>query len=873
LSSGGTPLALAQRAYDLVQVQPRRAIALAERARAEAAAASDHVAEVAALHALAWAQFGLGDPRAAGSARAGIRIAERTGNVLGAALLRRRLAQVHAFAGRTRAARRELDAAVAHLHGTERARSEVFRLMIDRRAHQADPAADHRTLAQAAKALRLLRRSGDEIWEARLLFARGGFRWDRGNLAAAEADLRRAHALYARLGADAAASDAHVALAQIAREQGSLLTCLGILDEVDAALRPGEVNAVLLAVRAAALAQARLLPEARQALSSYIEICARANLDHELNVAMLDQAAIAALALDYDDACRCAAQVARSFAARRKPVAAAEARLAWLRAVTSSGTPRRASVRAGLRSAAVLERAGQRREAGRAHLVVARAALAAGSETTARRQVGLARTLERRGTIADRIELAHVRALLCLAGGDRIRAVRLLDRGLALLEDYRAALGAVELRAAASGIGVELAACGLRVAIDSGDPWQILDWAERLRSSALRLPAVRPPADAALGALQTELRRVAAEIARSAARGEPARGLVARQTALESHIRARTRRAGGSGPVTTSRARLRDVARALDGRALVEYLLLDGALRALTLVDGQLLVHDLQGTRPEDELEWLRFSLGGLARGSRDPALLRAAGDTTLTAAVTLERLLLEPLLPTIGDAPLLIVPTSSLHAMPWAVLPSLRGRPLTVSPSLSTWLELVLRRPTARRAPATVVAGPRLQHAAQEARAVASLLDGPTVLTGRSATARATLSALDGAPLAHLACHGHFRGDSPLFSSLELADGPLNVYELQSLRRAPELIVLSACDLALSDLHPGDELLGFAAALLGMGTRTIVASVVPVPDAEARRTMVAFHRRLISGESPAAALAHAQARSAVPGFVCIGTG
>ncbi len=104
------------------------------------------------------------------------------------------------------------------------------------------------------------------------------------------------------------------------------------------------------------------------------------------------------------------------------------------------------------------------------------------------------------------------------------------------------------------------------------------------------------------------------------------------------------------------------------------------------------------------------------------------------------------------------------------------------------------------------------------------------TAVAGRNATVEAALRALDGAKLAHVACHGRFRSDSPLFSSLELADGPLTALDLQRLRRAPELLVLSACDVALSERHPGDELLGFSAALLASGTRTIVASVVPFP-------------------------------------------
>jgi CHAT domain-containing protein len=141
-----------------------------------------------------------------------------------------------------------------------------------------------------------------------------------------------------------------------------------------------------------------------------------------------------------------------------------------------------------------------------------------------------------------------------------------------------------------------------------------------------------------------------------------------------------------------------------------------------------------------------------------------------------------------------------------------------------------------------------------------------------------AVMRALDGATVAHLACHGRFRSDSPLFSSLELADGPLDAYELQNLRRPPQLIVLSACDLATSDTRPGDELLGFAAALIGMGTRTIIASVMPVPDSGAKRLMISLHHHLTAGDPPSVALAKAQQRRGSrgygqAGFVCLGTG
>ncbi len=56
-------------------------------------------------------------------------------------------------------------------------------------------------------------------------------------------------------------------------------------------------------------------------------------------------------------------------------------------------------------------------------------------------------------------------------------------------------------------------------------------------------------------------------------------------------------------------------------------------------------------------------------------------------------------------------------------------------------------------------------------------------------------LAALDGAGLVHIASHGDFRADSPMFSSLRMVDGPLTVHDLERLRSAPHRLVLSACE------------------------------------------------------------------------------
>ena len=159
------------------------------------------------------------------------------------------------------------------------------------------------------------------------------------------------------------------------------------------------------------------------------------------------------------------------------------------------------------------------------------------------------------------------------------------------------------------------------------------------------------------------------------------------------------------------------------------------------------------------------------------------------------------------------------------------------------------------------------------EIRALSGRYPNAKPLMGSDATASAVARGLDGAYLAHLATHGRFRADNPLFSSLELADGPLTVYDLEQLGQCPEILVLSACDTALSGINPGDELMGVASAVFALGTRTLIASVAPVADHAAAELMIAFHQALAQGREPAQALALAGLEvPEAPGFICLGT-
>jgi CHAT domain-containing protein len=171
------------------------------------------------------------------------------------------------------------------------------------------------------------------------------------------------------------------------------------------------------------------------------------------------------------------------------------------------------------------------------------------------------------------------------------------------------------------------------------------------------------------------------------------------------------------------------------------------------------------------------------------------------------------------------------------------------------------------------LAAGPRLAHAEAEVAAIAGLYANPIVLRGQAATVEATLRAMDGARTVHLAAHGHHERGNVMFARIDLADGPLMAYDLQRLSRPPRRVILSACELGRADVRIGDEHLGFTAALLYAGTRTVISSGVLIPDADAPPFMAALHKALISGEAPAAAIASAAAADRNEPFVCFGAG
>jgi len=281
----------------------------------------------------------------------------------------------------------------------------------------------------------------------------------------------------------------------------------------------------------------------------------------------------------------------------------------------------------------------------------------------------------------------------------------------------------------------------------------------------------------------------------------------------------------------------------------------DGDLHVLVCGDGRVR-RVAAGTAAEAarEVDFARFGLNRIARGN----LAEPPGQALAALAVAgqrLEALLLGAVRDQLGDEPLVIVPPGRLNAVPWGLLPSLAGRAVTVAPSARAWCRASTARPFGLDK-TVLVSGPGLGAASTEVRTLAGQYAQATVLAGGSATTARVLAAIDGAGLAHIAAHGTFRADSPMFSSLRLDDGPMIVHDLERLRRAPFRLILPSCESGVLAPAGADELLGLASALLPLGTAGIVASVAQVNDRAAAPLMLALHRRLRSAGPGAGALA-----------------
>ena len=265
--------------------------------------------------------------------------------------------------------------------------------------------------------------------------------------------------------------------------------------------------------------------------------------------------------------------------------------------------------------------------------------------------------------------------------------------------------------------------------------------------------------------------------------------------------------------------------------------------------------------------------LEGDIRGFRQE--LQDLGAYPSDLAKRLYQQLISPFEDIIGKSNLLIVPHGPLHYLPFAALHDgqvslIAQRAVRVLPSGS--VQKFLRPGQRAKLDKVLILGnPDLGQAALdlpsaevEAKSLAQLLPGSTLVTRKSATESFFKSQAPNHTYLHIASHGQFRADDALGSRLLLAadqsnDGSLTVRELYGVRLNAELVTLSACETGLGKSLSGDDIIGLTRGFLYAGSSNVVASLWEVDDEATSLLMKIFYQKLVEGRSKKIALREAQ--------------
>lgn len=311
--------------------------------------------------------------------------------------------------------------------------------------------------------------------------------------------------------------------------------------------------------------------------------------------------------------------------------------------------------------------------------------------------------------------------------------------------------------------------------------------------------------------------------------------------------------------------------------AMVAYHILGEDIMAFVSVGGRIgvlrdlsTVPNVQRLLQKLDIQWQRFRASReFAR--RHTAMLERSTRRVLAAlydelVAPLELLLERAASDVPDDVPkLAVVPHGPLHQVPFHALFD-GGRYLierfevSYAPSATVY-SLCQERETREPEKAVVfgVDDPLIPAATAEAETVAGLFPGAELLLGEIATIENLRNTAPKSGTLHLACHGLFRSDNPMFSALELHDGWLIAADAMSLELSGSLVTLSACESGRSEVIGGDEVLGLTRAFLGAGAATLVVSLWLVQDGTTAELMGGLYERLGNGEGRAAALRAAQ--------------
>ena len=292
-----------------------------------------------------------------------------------------------------------------------------------------------------------------------------------------------------------------------------------------------------------------------------------------------------------------------------------------------------------------------------------------------------------------------------------------------------------------------------------------------------------------------------------------------------------------------------------DDTALIEYFVSgDRLLAAVVRRDRIDMASVSVNSRVQNMLQLLRFQLSkfnmGATYAERFIEPMQRATDAHLES---LYQELLAPLQPFFADCQRLVfVPHGSLHFLPFHALRRsgtylCDDFAISYAPS-ATIFELCQQKrsiPIAK----PIVMGLADKSAPQidgEVKAIANLLPGAELLLGADANHAALRERGMSITLLHIATHGIYRQDNPMFSGIRLGDGFLYLYDLYQMRLPARLVTLSGCATGMNVVAAGDELLGLQRGLFCAGASTLLLSLWDVHDETTAGLMCAFYSQFM---------------------------
>ncbi|MEM7538745.1 MAG: CHAT domain-containing tetratricopeptide repeat protein [Chloroflexota bacterium] len=308
-----------------------------------------------------------------------------------------------------------------------------------------------------------------------------------------------------------------------------------------------------------------------------------------------------------------------------------------------------------------------------------------------------------------------------------------------------------------------------------------------------------------------------------------------------------------------------------DETVLVEYFVVQNQLYVFVVDADSTHAYTLSGTlaQIQQTLQFLRLNINAVPKQSANRATTSIKNAQKLLQK--LYRILIEPIESLLSSYKrLIVVPHGVLHYLPFHSLFDgqrylIERYEISHLPGASI-LGYLRKSSTAPNQPSCehrlgafgYSNDGMLPNISEEIATICQYISGDSFLE-EQATITQLEQVVSSYDILHLATHGDFRPDNPLFSGLTLADGPLTTLKIFGLQLSASLVTLSACQTGRSVVGAGDELLGLTRAFLYAGASSLVLSLWPVEDQSTAILMSLFYQALAQGYTKSAALRQAQ--------------